>query len=68
MDADGSNVRRLTDSPSCERQAAWSPDATQIAFQSDRDGNPDIYIMPVEGGEWHRVTDTSDRPRIHAEA
>ena len=29
---------------------SWSPDGSQIAFQSDRDEIFDTYIMPAEGG------------------
>jgi Tol biopolymer transport system component len=25
--------------------AAWSPDASKLAFHSDRDGNPEIYVI-----------------------
>ena len=28
---------------------AWSPDGTKIAFWSDRDGQPDIYVMNSDG-------------------
>jgi serine/threonine protein kinase/Tol biopolymer transport system component len=27
----------------------WSPDATQIAFGANRGGNPDIYVIDVDG-------------------
>jgi hypothetical protein len=29
--------------------AAWSPDGTRIAFQTDRDGNGEIYLMAPMG-------------------
>ena len=35
----------------------WSPDGTEIAFLSSRDGAPQIYILPVDGGEARPVTD-----------
>jgi Tol biopolymer transport system component/metal-dependent hydrolase (beta-lactamase superfamily II) len=56
INLDGSDFKRLTNSPSCERHAAWSPDGRKIAFQSDRDGNPEIYIMDADGSNWHRST------------
>lgn len=38
----------------------WSPDGTQIVFQSDRTGNWDIWVMPSTGGAATQVTvDTS---------
>jgi dipeptidyl aminopeptidase/acylaminoacyl peptidase len=37
---------------------AWSPDSTQIAFTAKREGDdtPQIYILPVHGGEAWRLT------------
>jgi len=37
---------------------AWSPDGTQIAFDSDRSGNQEIWVMPAEGGEAIQLTHT----------
>ncbi len=57
MDADGGNVRQLTDDPAWDRYPAWSPDGTQIAFTSDRDGDEDIYVMDADGGNVRQLTD-----------
>ena len=35
---------------------AWSPDGTKIAFTSNRDGNPEIYIMNSDGSNLRRMT------------
>lgn len=37
-------------------QPAWSPDGTQIAFVSNRDGNAEIYVVAVSGGALRRLT------------
>ena len=62
MNADGSNVVRLTDHPSADRAPAWSPDGRWIAFQSLRDGtiqnsNWNIYIIDTNGGNEMQMTD-----------
>ena len=50
MNADGSNVTRLTLQPGVvDHMAAWSPDGTKIAFRSTRDGNGEIYVMNADG-------------------
>jgi len=35
---------------------AWSPDGSRIAFLSTRAGAPQVYVMPVDGGEARAVT------------
>jgi TolB protein len=35
---------------------AWSPDGRRIAFMTNRDGNPEIYVMDANGGNPVRVT------------
>lgn len=34
----------------------WSPDGSMLAYCAQRDGNFDLYVIPVEGGEETRVT------------
>ncbi|MDZ7638752.1 MAG: hypothetical protein U5J83_10985 [Bryobacterales bacterium] len=34
----------------------WSPDGKMLAYCAQRDGNFDVYAIPVEGGEEVRVT------------
>ena len=34
----------------------YSPDGTRIAFMSNRDGNPEIYVMNVDGSNVRRLT------------
>ncbi|MCB8981701.1 MAG: PD40 domain-containing protein [Ardenticatenaceae bacterium] len=49
MDADGSNVVRLTDTDISEGGADWSPDGRSVVFWSRRDGNADVYVMGADG-------------------
>jgi TolB protein len=36
--------------------AAWSPDGTRIAFTSNRDGNPELYVANRDGSGQIRLT------------
>lgn len=38
---------------------SWTVDNSQIAFQSDRDGNSDIYVMDPDGTNQRRLTTSS---------
>ena len=35
---------------------AWSPDGTKLAFMSNRDGNPEIYVVNRDGSGLRRLT------------
>ena len=37
--------------PAQDSDPAWSPDGTKIAFDTDRDGNYEIYVMSADGFE-----------------
>ncbi len=56
MDADGRNVRRLTNHPASDWNPSWSPDGQRIVFQSKRDENYEIYVMNVDGGNLVNLT------------
>jgi len=49
MDADGSNVVRLTINSAQDSAPAWSPDGTKIAFTSNRFGNLELLVMNADG-------------------
>ncbi len=55
---DGSNLRRLTDTPGYDAEAAVSPDGKEIVFCSGRDGDLDLYKMNVDGSNVRRLTYT----------
>ena len=44
-------IRRLSRGPRNDLSPSYSPDGRMIAFNSDRLGQPHIYIMPADGGE-----------------
>ena len=56
MAADGSQPTRLTRNSARDLSPAWSPDGTQIAFDSYRDGNWEIYVMAADGSQPTRLT------------
>src|SRR4030095_2852220 len=46
-DVNGGNLKRLTAGPKMDGEPAISPDGSKLAFQSNRDGNYEIYVMPL---------------------
>jgi Tol biopolymer transport system component len=57
-DADGGNSLRLTDNPAEDMRPSWSPDGSQIVFNSMRDGNWELYVMNADGSAQQRLTDS----------
>jgi Tol biopolymer transport system component len=57
MDADGSNIFRLTTHPDRDVNPAWSPDGSMIAFNSSRSGNSQIWRTNVTDGDGKETWD-----------
>jgi TolB protein len=55
-DADGSNVRQLTNEKGYDAEATISEDGKKIVFTSVRNGDLDIYTMDADGGNVRQVT------------
>ena len=53
--AGGGGITQLTHTGH-EREPAWAPDGTKIAFTSNRDGNFEIYVMHADGSGATRLT------------
>jgi dipeptidyl aminopeptidase/acylaminoacyl peptidase len=51
-------ARQITQGGSDER-ARWAPDGKSLSFLSSRDGTPQVYIVPANGGEPIKVTSLS---------
>jgi TolB protein len=49
MNPDGTGVTQITDNTSQDINPDWSPDGREIAFQSDRDGDWEIYVKALCG-------------------
>jgi len=58
--ADGTNLRRLTESQADDRSPTWAPDGRHIAFTSDRSNRADheneIYVIDADGSGLRRLT------------
>ncbi len=59
MNADGTNVKKLTNNTAADWYPAWSPDGSRIAFNSDRDGDREIYVMNSDGSDVVQLTKNS---------
>jgi dipeptidyl aminopeptidase/acylaminoacyl peptidase len=53
-------ARRLTHSPAADTSPRWSPDGQRLAFLSERDGQEQIYVLDLRGGEPARVTESPE--------
>lgn len=56
MNTDGTGQVKLTDNGVKDINPRWSPDGTQIVFESYRDGNAEIYVMDADGSNQRRLT------------
>jgi Tol biopolymer transport system component len=59
MNADGSAITRLTTDPDEDFDPSWSPDGTQIAFRTHRDGDEEVYVMNADGTEQRNLSNAS---------
>jgi Tol biopolymer transport system component len=66
MNADGSGVTRLTNSPADDILPAWSPDGTRIAWSSNRLGgsNYEIFVMDANGSGVTNLTNFAGSDRF----
>jgi hypothetical protein len=59
--ADGTgSPEQLTNVAADDRAATYSPDGTQLAFDSTRDGTTRVYVMDADGSDARRLTGGGD--------
>ena len=58
MNSDGSNLRALTNGTS-DGYPSWAPNGYQIAFESEREENIDLYRINVDQTGFARLTDAT---------
>src|SRR5262249_20194957 len=63
-DENGQNIHRITANKARDIYPRFSPDGKWIAFSSDRAGNMDVYIIPVEGGTAKQLTFNSAEDNV----
>ncbi|MEM9703239.1 MAG: hypothetical protein AAF907_12420, partial [Planctomycetota bacterium] len=56
----GGTAKRLTMHPADDSRPHWSPDGTTIAFDSNRAGSRQLFLLPATGGPARRVSGHSE--------
>jgi len=56
MNADGSDIRQMTNNPAADYAPRWSPDGKAILFISTRKDGSQLWLLPVDGGEPKQLT------------
>lgn len=59
INADGTGLKQLTQSPGSDFEPAWSPAGRRIAFTSVRDGFRQIYALDIESLQVTLLTNTT---------
>lgn len=62
INADGTEDRALTNGNYNDSSPRWSPDGTRIAYISDHDGKPQIYVRWMDNGQTAELTNLESAP------
>jgi dipeptidyl aminopeptidase/acylaminoacyl peptidase len=66
INADGSGARVIAVGPNQSVNPTWSPDGTRLAFETNRDGNFDIYSVRADGTNLSNLTNSLADDRMPA--
>jgi len=61
VDLDRSLATRVTSGEGLNTAPVWSPDGSQLAFESSRSGREEVWIVPAGGGEARLLPTTDDQ-------
>jgi dipeptidyl aminopeptidase/acylaminoacyl peptidase len=59
MDADGKNLKQMTNNPAADDHPRWSPDGKSILFVSTRNNGSQAWLIAADGGEGRQLTNIS---------
>lgn len=62
INVDGGQNRPLTTGHHGDAAPRWSPDGTRVAYTSDREGTPQIYVRWLDTGQTARLTNLGFPP------
>ena len=60
MNYNGENVKQLTFNEEFDGIPKWAPDGRMLAFNSNRDGSPNVYVFNLETKECLQVTENEN--------
>ena len=62
LDVDGGSHRPLRSGHESEQSPRWSPDGSRIAYVSDGEGSPQLFVRFMDSGESALITDLVEAP------
>lgn len=60
INADGTGIRRITDTKENEYQVGWTPDGEKIAYLAARGEDPQVWTIDKDGNNREQVTKIAD--------
>ena len=63
-DVDSEGVTSLVSDVDADQPPIWAPESDRIAYLSDEDGEPDIYMVALESGQKTRLTFNPERELV----